>query len=115
MRGLRLLPNYHRYPLAEPRFARLLAFAAERALLVQVAVGIEDERSQNPAFAAPPIDLVGLAEALQRIPAARVMLLNAFMRAGAGSAPTVSRLAATQRVWHALAALSAPPADAVPR
>jgi hypothetical protein len=105
MRGLRLLPNYHRYSLTEPRFVRLLALAAERGLLVQIAVAIEDERTQNPALAVPPTDVAGLANALDRVPTARVMLLNSFMRAGAGSAATLNRLAATRRVSHDIAAL----------
>ena len=105
MRGLRLLPNYHRYSLTDPRFLSLLALATERGLLVQIAVAIEDERTQNPALAVPPTDLAGLANALDRVPTAHVMLLNSFMRTGSGTAATLNRLAATQRVSHDIAAL----------
>ena len=105
MRGLRVFPNYHGYTLDDPRFARLLDLAAQRGLLVQVSVAIEDSRAQDPVFTVPAVDATSLPETLARVPAARVMLLNGFMRSGAGSPAIVNRLAATGRVWHEIAAL----------
>jgi hypothetical protein len=92
MPGVRLLPNYHGYALDDPRFARLLDLAAQRRLLVQIAVTMEDDRSQNPALTAAPVNLAPLPAALEKIPAARVMLLNATSRLFATGLPLLQKL-----------------------
>ena len=93
MRGVRLFPNYHGYALDDPRFARLLDLAAQRGLLVQIALMLEDDRSQNPALPAAPVQAAPLVEVMQKIPAARVMLLNSASRVLASShTPLLRRL-----------------------
>lgn len=77
MPGIRVHPNYHGYTLEDARFVRLLELAAKRRLLVQVAVQLEDNRSQNPVLAAAPVQVAPLVDALAKVPTARVMLLNA--------------------------------------
>ena len=68
MPGIRLHPNYHGYKLDHPVFARLLKLAAERRLLVQLAVVMEDERMM------PPL----LPVLVQGTPGLRLVLLNAL-------------------------------------
>ena len=78
MRGLRLYPNYHGYTLDAPAFARLLELATTRKLLVQIACSLEDDRTQHPRLQVPPVDIAPLIGLLEKTPAARVQLLNAF-------------------------------------
>jgi predicted TIM-barrel fold metal-dependent hydrolase len=92
MPGVRLFPNYHGYTLDDARFARLLEVAKRRALLVQIVVSIEDDRSQNPALAAAPVPVAPLVDALQKVPGARVMLLNSGSRVLGASNPLLVRL-----------------------
>lgn len=91
MPGIRLHPNYHGYTLEDARFVRLLEIAARRRLLVQIAVQLEDSRSQNPVLAAAPVQVAPLVDALAKVPAARVMLLNAGSPI-LGSAPLIQKL-----------------------
>ena len=92
MPGIRLLPGYHGYALDDPRFARLLDLANRRGLLVQIAVTMEDDRSQNPAFTAAALNLAPLADAMEKLPSARVMLLNATSRLFGANNPLLQRL-----------------------
>ncbi len=78
MRGIRLHPNYHGYTLDDPKFKVLLQNAAERNLIVQLAVTMEDERMMHPLMRVEHVDTTPLVEVLAGIPNARVMLLNAF-------------------------------------
>ncbi|MDB6004037.1 MAG: hypothetical protein JWR15_1024 [Prosthecobacter sp.] len=77
MRVIRLHPNYHGYDLKAPAFRELLTLAVKHRLLVQLAVQMEDERTQNPQVRVAPVSLQPLPVLMQEIKEARVMLLNA--------------------------------------
>jgi predicted TIM-barrel fold metal-dependent hydrolase len=91
MPGVRLYPNYHGYKLDDPLFARLLDRASKAGLLVQIAVSMEDERTQHPLVRVPPVDCAPLVDLLAGLPAARVMLLNAVRGPRAGPASLLAR------------------------
>lgn len=92
MPGVRLFPNYHGYALDDARFVHLLEVAKRRALLVQIVLSIEDDRSQNPALKAAPVQPAPLIAALQKVPGARVMLLNSGSRVLGANNPLLVRL-----------------------
>ncbi|HSI13134.1 MAG TPA: hypothetical protein VK961_13875 [Chthoniobacter sp.] len=94
MRGLRLLPGYHGYKLDDPRFAALLKLATSHRLAVQIAVALEDERTQNPLLRVPPVDITPLAALADQITGVRVMLLN-WQRVSGGK-PLLSTLQKTR-------------------
>lgn len=76
MPGIRLHPNYHGYTLDDPRFRELLRRATTAGRFVQLAVAIEDTRTQHPKLQVPDVDLEPLAEAIRRVPGSRVQVLN---------------------------------------
>lgn len=102
MLGIRLHPNYHGYKLDDLAFARLLALATERKLVVQLVVTLEDERTQHPMARAAHVDLAPLAEIIRSVRGLRIVLLNSFRSIRIEQA---EKLAAAGRVWFDIAML----------
>ena len=76
MSGVRLYPAYHGYSLDHPDFAKLIGETTKRGLLVQIVLRMEDERCHHPALVIEPVDVGPLAEVLQKLPQAKVQLIN---------------------------------------
>jgi len=96
MPGIRLHPNYHGYALEDTRFGELLDLADKDGLIVQIAIKMEDERTQHRLLRVDPVDAAPLAGQLQARPQLRVVLLNS-LRTLRGD--TISQLAAAGRVY----------------
>ena len=78
MHAIRLYPNYHSYTLADPVCGKLFELAAERQLVVQIALKMEDIRTHHPLMQVPTVDPKPLAELVKRHPRLRVMILNNY-------------------------------------
>jgi uncharacterized protein len=82
MRGIRIHPNYQNYKLDHPDFTRLLALCDQHNLILQLAVSIEDERTQHPLMQVKDVDCAPLAKLLNPHPNLRVQILNTFRATG---------------------------------
>ncbi|NLH74211.1 MAG: amidohydrolase family protein [Verrucomicrobia bacterium] len=78
MHGIRLYPNYHGYKLDDPASASLLRAAAERGLIVQIALAMEDERMMHPLMRVAPVDPTPLVRLVREIQGIRLVLINAL-------------------------------------
>jgi hypothetical protein len=76
MPGIRLYPGYHGYNLDDPLLPGLFAEATKRKLIIQIALNIEDERTQHRMLRVAPVALKPLPALLASVPGAHVMLLN---------------------------------------
>jgi uncharacterized protein len=82
MPGIRLHPDFHGYRLDDPLFTRLMELATARGLVVQIALGMEDPRTQPKIAMLAPPHPGPLADLLPNMPKARVVLLNFFREFG---------------------------------
>jgi predicted TIM-barrel fold metal-dependent hydrolase len=76
MPGIRLYPNYHSYTLDDPLVAELLGLAAARRLVVEIALSMEDPRTQYPLMQVPPTSPAPLSDLVKHTPDLRVVVLN---------------------------------------
>jgi predicted TIM-barrel fold metal-dependent hydrolase len=102
MPGIRLHPNYHGYQLDDPDCAKLLRMAAQRGLLVQLALIMEDERMMHPLLRVEPTSVQALPGLLRQTPDLRIVLLNS-QRVLRG--PALANLIATGEVYADIAML----------
>ena len=96
MPGIRLHPNYHGYELKDSTFAELSHLAAARRMIIQVAVRMEDERTQHPLMRVAAVDISPLADVIKREQGLRVVVLNWNPL---DELETAQKLASTGRVW----------------
>jgi uncharacterized protein len=103
MPGIRLHPNYHGYSLDHPSFSRLLKAAAERKLIVQLAVLMEDARMMHSLMRMQPVDLAPLTSAVAQAAGLKLILLNALT--GASRTDKLYRLLDAGEVYVEIAML----------
>jgi predicted TIM-barrel fold metal-dependent hydrolase len=96
MPGLRLHPGYHGYALDDADFLRLLRQAAERRLVVQLAMKMEDERTQHPLMRVKTPDVNPLIKALPDVPGLRLVMVNSLRDL---SRSQITQLRAAGDVW----------------
>lgn len=92
MHAIRLHPNYHRYGLDAPECDELFALAADRQLIVQLALKMEDVRTHHPLISVPTVDLTPLEALIRRHPQTRLVILNGSGTIGPAAAAALATL-----------------------
>ena len=108
MPGLRLHPNYHGYTLNDQRFRLLLETATEADVFIQIAVSMEDTRTQHPLVRLDDVDLSPLITVVPQVPGARIQILNHRLRS-----PLLNQLARIPGVYFDTARVES--TDGVPK
>ncbi len=96
MHAVRLHPNYHSYKLDSPVCDELFRWAAEHKLIIQIALNMQDSRTQHPLVRVPPVDPAPLAALVARHPEVPVIVMNDQRQLRGDAA---SRLAEAGRVY----------------
>jgi predicted TIM-barrel fold metal-dependent hydrolase len=105
MKGLRLYPKWHRYPLAGDRCRELVHAAAGRGMFITIPVRVEDYRQRSWLVDVPDVPLDEIAALVKACPQARFIVVNGLGfvnsplgRKGSGLPPNyaveISRLSA---------------------
>lgn len=102
MRGVRLLPGSHGYGLDDPELAQLMEMLTNFRMFLQIAVRLEDPRTQHQLLSVKDVDLAPLPRLTKDHPGVPIVLLNAFPAANTEMA---ARLAASGRVYFDIATL----------
>ncbi|MGA3033485.1 MAG: amidohydrolase family protein [Terracidiphilus sp.] len=102
MPGIRLYPSYHRYELTDLDFVKLLTLATSRRLIVQIALSMEDPRTQYQWMMAMPADPKPLGPLVAKLPALKLVLLNGGYWAG-NDDPDIVALRKAENVYFDMA------------
>ncbi|HVX13451.1 MAG TPA: amidohydrolase family protein [Pirellulales bacterium] len=102
MRGIRLAPAYHGYPLDDPSFVSLVRRAAEQQLIVELLISLEDQRTQPARGRVPTLDMAPLIDLVKQASGLQLVLLGAFH---ASKRDVIERLAAAGEVYFEIATL----------
>lgn len=103
MAGIRLYPNYHGYTLEDSAFGKLLSMAADRNLIVQIALSMEDIRTQFPLMLVRPVDPSPLADLISHNPRLHLVLLNAGHWADDDATPAIVEIRKANNVYFDIA------------
>ncbi len=102
MPGIRLHPNYHGYRLDGPAVGKLFDLCEKHELVVQVALTMEDERTQHKLMRVGPVDTKPLIQSVKNRPNLRIVILNGLRTLRHDAA---SELAAAGKVWFEISML----------
>ncbi len=78
MPAIRLHPGHNNYSLDDPAFLELLETAQNLDLLVQIAILMEDTRTQHPRVPVPAVNPTPLLSILPKLPRLRLQLTNSM-------------------------------------
>jgi predicted TIM-barrel fold metal-dependent hydrolase len=102
MPGILLQPNYHGYDLKSPVAREVLSMTADRGLIVQMALRMEDERMQHPLVRVAPVDPAPLPGLVREVPKLRLVVMH---WKGLLNSDLLRRLSSTGRVYFEISTM----------
>jgi uncharacterized protein len=71
LKAVKIIPNYHNYPLTDPAVGQLMEVLAGRRIPLMIQMRVDDERNQYPLMKIPGVEwqtVVQLANTFRKIP-----------------------------------------------
>ncbi|MDD5483180.1 MAG: amidohydrolase family protein [Kiritimatiellae bacterium] len=78
VKAVKIIPNYHNYPLVGPVLAQLMEVLAERKIPLMIQMRAEDERNQYPLMKIPGVDFKAVVQLANDFPAVSIICLCAY-------------------------------------
>ncbi|MFH1969906.1 MAG: amidohydrolase family protein [Verrucomicrobiota bacterium] len=78
LKAVKIIPNYHNYPLADPAVGQLMEVLADRRIPLIIQMRVNDERNQYPLMKIPGVDLRAVVRLANTCREAPVICLCAY-------------------------------------
>ena len=75
MPGVRIYPAYQTFDLDHPEFARFVALATDRKMIIQIVGDMEDSRHHHPIVTIRSVNMAPVVDVMKKNPSARIALV----------------------------------------
>ena len=79
LKAVKIIPNYHNYPLTDPAVGQLMEVLAERKIPLMIQIRVDDERNQYPLMKIPGVDWQAVVQLANTFHNVSIVCLFAYL------------------------------------